>query len=149
MLQRKHGSNTIPTGPVFLIKVAISKAGYRVLEIEAEEEVDEERQRREKEIRELFSKFIFSAAFTIPLSYIAMGHMIGLPLPEALEPSTHPLNFALIQLVLTIPVVIAGNKFYTVGFRSLIKISPNMDYLIAIGTSAAIIYGWCGVILWM
>lgn len=67
--------------------------------------------------------------------------MIGLPLPSIIDPMYNPLNFALIQILLTIPVVIAGNKFYTVGFRSLFKGSPNMDSLIAVGTSAAIIYG--------
>lgn len=77
----------------------------------------------------------------MPLFYIAMGHMIGLPLPSIIDPMYNPLNFALIQILLTIPVVIAGNKFYTVGFRSLFKGSPNMDSLIAVGTSAAIIYG--------
>jgi Cu+-exporting ATPase len=89
----------------------------------------------------LFKKFILSSIFAIPLFYIAMGHMIGLPLPSIIDPMYNPLNFALIQILLTIPVVIAGNKFYTVGFRSLFKGSPNMDSLIAVGTSAAIIYG--------
>jgi len=128
------------------IKDAISKAGYKALEIESEKQVDEERQRREREIKTLFKKFMFSAVFTIPLLYIAMGHMLGLPLPEVLEPSTHPLNFALTQLVLTIPIAIAGYKFYTVGFRALFKRSPNMDSLIAIGTAAAIVYGVYGTL---
>ncbi len=102
---------------------------------------DEDKEKREKEIKTLFKKFIVSAIFTIPLFYIAMGHMIGFPLPNIIDPMYNPLNFALVQIILTVPVVIAGYKFYTVGFRSLFKGSPNMDSLIAVGTSAAIIYG--------
>lgn len=67
--------------------------------------------------------------------------MIGLPLPNIIDPMHNPLNFALVQILLTIPVVIAGYKFYTVGFRSLFRGSPNMDSLIAVGTSSAIVYG--------
>ena len=79
--------------------------------------------------------------FAVPLFYIAMGHMIGLPLPRFIDPDINPLNFALVQLFLTIPTVIAGYKFYTVGFKTMFKGSPNMDSLVAMGTSAAFIYG--------
>ncbi|KXG77997.1 heavy metal translocating P-type ATPase [Thermotalea metallivorans] len=123
------------------IKQAIKKSGYQALEIEAGEQADEEKQRREKEVKTLWKKFIVSAIFTIPLLYIAMGHMLGIELPEIIDPMMYPLNFALIQLVLTIPVAIAGNKFYSVGFKALFRKNPNMDSLIALGTSAAIIYG--------
>lgn len=80
-------------------------------------------------------------SFTIPLFYISMGHMVGLPIPSFINPHFNPLNFALIQLLLTIPVMIAGYKFYTIGFKSLLRRSPNMDSLIALGTSAAVVYG--------
>ena len=89
----------------------------------------------------MWTKFIFSAVFSIPLLYLAMGHMVGLPIPNALNPTYYPFRFALAQLLLTIPVIIAGYKFYTVGFPALIRKSPNMDSLVALGTSAAIIYG--------
>ncbi|WP_099191818.1 heavy metal translocating P-type ATPase [Tepidibacter mesophilus] len=123
------------------IKNAIKKAGYTPLDIEKEETQDQDKEKREKEIKTLFNKFILSAIFTTPLFYIAMGHMMGLPLPNIIDPMHNALNFALVQIILTVPVVIAGYKFYTVGFRSLFKGSPNMDSLIAVGTSAAIIYG--------
>ncbi|CAH2212221.1 copper [Cu(I)] transporter ATPase CopA [Tepidibacter aestuarii] len=123
------------------IKNAIEKAGYTPLDIEAEEIQDQDKEKKEKEIKTLFKKFILSAIFTTPLFYIAMGHMIGLPLPNIIDPMHNPLNFALVQILLTIPVVIAGYKFYTVGFRSLFRGSPNMDSLIAVGTSSAIVYG--------
>lgn len=128
------------------IKSAIKKAGYEALEIQAGDQVDAEKEKRQKEIKTLWKKFIVSAIFTVPLLYIAMGHLIGLTLPEFIEPSKNPFNFALTQLILTIPVVIAGNKFYTVGFKTLIRRSPNMDSLIAIGTAAAILYGIYGTI---
>ncbi|WP_129598271.1 heavy metal translocating P-type ATPase [Anaerophilus nitritogenes] len=123
------------------IKQGIEKAGYKALEIEAGKQVDEEKERRMKEMKTLWKKFVISALFTLPILYIAMGHMLGLYLPPIIDPVFNPLNFALVQLLLTIPVIIAGNKFYTIGFKSLIRKNPNMDSLIAIGTSAAIIYG--------
>ncbi|MFZ5968428.1 MAG: heavy metal translocating P-type ATPase [Bacillota bacterium] len=123
------------------IKQSVKKAGYQALDIEAGEQVDEEKKRREKEMKTLWKKFVVSAIFTVPLLYIAMGHLLGIELPEIIEPMMNPLNFALIQLVLTIPIVIAGNKFYTVGFKSLFRKTPNMDSLIAMGTSAAVLYG--------
>ncbi len=123
------------------IKGAISKAGYKPLEIEKAEKVDEDKERKEKEISILKKKFIVSAIFSIPLFYIAMGHMIGLPLPMWLHPGENPLTFALTQLILTLPVVIAGYKFYTVGISAIFRRSPNMDSLVAMGTGAAILYG--------
>ena len=128
------------------IKDAISKAGYKALEIETGERTDHERERREKEIKTLWTKFLVSAAFSIPLLYIAMGHMLKLPLPEIIMPEMHPLNFGLIQLALVIPVIAAGYRFYTVGYSRLIKREPNMDSLIALGTSAAFLYGVYAII---
>lgn len=123
------------------IREAIVKAGYKPLEIQRESQADANRERREKEISTMWTKFIVSLIFTVPLFYISMGHMIGLPVPKFINPEVHPLNFALAQLVLTIPTVIAGYKFYTVGFRTMFKGSPNMDSLVAMGTSAAFVYG--------
>ncbi|MGE5633065.1 MAG: heavy metal translocating P-type ATPase [Caulobacteraceae bacterium] len=123
------------------IKDAVSKAGYKALEIEAKEQVDYERERREKEMKSLWNRFLVASVFTVPLLYIAMGHMLKLPLPEFIMPEMHPVNFGLIQLILAIPVVIAGYRFYTVGFSRLIRREPNMDSLIAMGTSAAFLYG--------
>ncbi|KPU44221.1 copper-exporting P-type ATPase A [Oxobacter pfennigii] len=123
------------------IKAAVKKAGYEPLEIETGQAVDQDRERKEKEIKTLLIKFIISAVFTVPLLVIAMGHMLGLHLPGILDPMESPRSFAVIQLVLTVPILAAGNRFYRVGFKSLIKRSPNMDSLIALGTSAAVIYG--------
>lgn len=123
------------------IKQAIKKAGYEPLELEIQQSIDQEAQKRQRDIKTLWKKFLLSAIFTAPLLYIAMGHMMGAPLPAFLDPHHYPLRFALVQLILTIPAIVAGNKFYTVGFKALYRRSPNMDSLIAIGTSAAFIYG--------
>lgn len=122
------------------IKQTIIKAGYTPLEVEAES-IEEDRARKKKEGQLLMYKFIIAAVFSIPLLYIAMGHMLGAPLPEWIQPHKNPLNFVLIQLLLTLPVVVTGYRFYTVGYKNLFKGSPNMDSLIALGTSSALIYG--------
>ena len=123
------------------IKQVIEKAGYKPLEIETEISIDKEKERREKEIKSLWIKFIIALIFTSPLFYISMGHMLGAPIPSFFDPHTNDINFALAQLILTVPVILVGYRFYTVGFTNLFKGSPNMDSLIAIGTSAAFIYG--------
>lgn len=128
------------------LKNVIEKAGYKPLELEVEEGVDYEKNRREKEVKTLWVKFLLATIFTIPLFYISMGHMMGAPLPKFIDPHYNPLNFALAQLLLTLPVMLVGYKFYTIGFKTLFKGSPNMDSLIAIGTGAAFIYGLYAVV---
>ena len=128
------------------IKSAISKAGYKALEVEAGDRVDHERERREKETRSLWKKFLVAAIFTIPLLYIAMGHMLKFPLPELIMPEMYPINFGFIQFILVIPVIATGYRFYTVGFSRLVRREPNMDSLIAIGTGAAFLYGIYAII---
>ena len=126
------------------IKQAINKAGYQALEIKNENTVDEDKLRKEKEIRTLWTKFIVSAIFSIPLLYIAMGPMVtwwNVPIPGWLDPMQFPLTYALVEILLVIPVIIAGYRFYTVGFKALVRRSPNMDSLIAMGTTAAVLYG--------
>jgi Cu+-exporting ATPase len=123
------------------IKEAVEKAGYRALE--TSRNAEEDKLRREKEIRTLKIKFIVAASLGLPLLYIAMAPMItlfNLPFPKALSPMNFPLVYALAELALVIPVMAAGCRFYTLGFRNLLHRSPNMDSLIAVGTSAAFIY---------
>ncbi len=125
------------------VRAAVEKAGYKWAEIAAKSSVDEDKLRKEKEIKTLWTKFTIAAIFTVPLLYIAMGTMlswINAPVPKVIEPMGYPLNFALVQILLVIPILIAGHRFYFVGFRALWLRSPNMDSLIAIGTSAAAIY---------
>jgi Cu+-exporting ATPase len=125
------------------IREAVEKAGYQVLDLSKKGAVDEDRLRKEREIQILRTKFIAAVSFALPLLYIAMAPMIKwftLPFPQALSPMNFPLIYALAELVLVIPIIIAGSRFYTVGFRNLFHRSPNMDSLIAVGTTAAVIY---------
>jgi Cu+-exporting ATPase len=124
------------------IKGAIKKAGYESLAMEAasDAKIDAHKEAKEREIRTMWTKFIVSAAFSIPLLYLAMGHMLGWPMPAALHPMDYPLRYALLQIALVIPAIVAGYRFYVVGSRSLLHGAPNMDSLIAMGTSAAILY---------
>ena len=128
------------------IKETIRRAGYTVVETEPGDLVDYERELREKEKKSFRMRLLVAIIFTIPLFYIAMGSMVGLPVPRFLRPDLHPLNFGLIQLALVIPVMVAGYRFYTVGFSRLVKLEPNMDSLIAIGASAAFLYGIYAII---
>ena len=127
------------------IKNTVEKLGYGWAEIK-KDTVDEDKLRKEKESRTLRIKLIISAVFTVPLLYIAMGHMLpfgwSLPLPDIIHHHRNPLNFAIAQIVLTIPIIIAGYRFYYVGFRAIWLRSPNMDSLIAMGTSAAALYSF-------
>ncbi|MDR3242320.1 MAG: heavy metal translocating P-type ATPase [Clostridiales Family XIII bacterium] len=126
-----------------IIRKAIEKAGYKALELSRPDAVDDDMARRRKDIRVLWAKFIVSAAFSLPLLYIAMAPMITvirLPFPSGLDPMKYPLLYALVELILVAPVIGVGYKFYTVGFRALFQRSPNMDSLIAIGTTAAVLY---------
>lgn len=84
-------------------------------------------------------RFIYSLIFMLPLFYISMGHMMEWPLPSIFH--TNPLLYAYTQLLLTIPIVIVNREFFIHGFKALIKKSPNMDSLIALGSTAAILYG--------
>ena len=121
----------------------IEKAGYGAKAIEKNNLVDEDKLKKEKESRTLWRKFTISTIFAVPLLYLAMGSMIWwlpFPIPASLEPMQYPLNYALVQVILTIPIVIAGYRFYTVGFKAILNRSPNMDSLIAMGTTAAILY---------
>ena len=90
---------------------------------------------------ELKRRFIFSVTFLVPLLYVSMGHMIGLPLPLFLHSSEFIFFNAFVQFCLLVPIVITNRGYFTKGLKSLFKASPNMDSLIAIGAGAAIVYG--------
>lgn len=112
--------------------------GYKVTR---KKTYDEKSEKKHHELHVMRIKLIIAFIFMLPLLYVSMGHMIGLPLPNLFHAEHEPLNFAMIQLILTIPIVIVGYKFYTIGFKTLFKGNPNMDSLVALGTSAAFIFG--------
>ncbi|MGL5245746.1 MAG: heavy metal translocating P-type ATPase, partial [Sarcina sp.] len=128
------------------IKNSVEKAGFKVSEETLKTNNDSISDTKNKAIKTLWSRFLISLIFTVPLLIISMGHMIGMPLPKIIDPMVNPLNFALVQLILTIPVLIVGYKFYIVGIKNLFTLSPNMDSLIAIGTLAAFIYSVFGIL---
>lgn len=124
------------------IKSAVEKAGFQLI---SESDTVQPQEKKRDEATKLLTRFIVSLIFAIPLLIISMGHMVGMPLPHIIDPMMNPLNFAMIQLVLTLPVVVAGYKFYQVGIKNLIQLSPNMDSLIAIGTLTAFFYSVFGI----
>ena len=132
------------------IREAISKAGYTPLDLASEDTRDIEREKREKALRVMRLRLILAAVFAAPILYIAMAHMfpsLGVPLPAFMSPHVYPLVFALVQLLLTIPVLVAGGRFFRVGFKTLFKGAPNMDTLVAIGTGSAFLYGVYATVL--
>ncbi|MDR2615950.1 MAG: HAD-IC family P-type ATPase, partial [Oscillospiraceae bacterium] len=143
-LASERASLTFDGGVVTLgdIIARIEKLGYGAAVPKAKQE-DEERLRRQKEVRTLKIKLLVSAVFSLPLLYIAMAPMIkfvALPFPDVLNPMLFPLRYALTELLLTLPVIGVGWRFYYVGYRALWMRSPNMDSLIAVGTTAAVVF---------
>ncbi len=94
-----------------------------------------------QEIKEMKKRLIISFIFLIPLLYISMGHMWEFPLPSWLHGMHNTITFSFTQFLLTLPIVYVNRKYFKVGFKAFFQKSPNMDSLIAIGSSAALIYG--------
>lgn len=119
------------------IKKIVENSGYGLVETLSEEQ---KMQMYEDKIKSLKNKLILAAVFAIPLIYISMGHMMGIHLPDIVNPKKNAAIYSIVQLLLTIPVVYAGRDFFIHGFKNLARKSPTMDSLIAMGASAAIIY---------
>ena len=121
---------------------AVAEAGYQAEEKgkDRPSDVSEEAVIKAQELRKKKQQLLILLLTALPLLYISMGSMVGLPLPSFLDHMAYPLVFVLSQLLLTLPAVWIGRGFYQRGFRNLIKRHPNMDSLIAVGTSAAFLY---------
>ena len=121
---------------------AVAEAGYQAEEKgkDRPSDVSEEAAMKAKELKRKKQELLILLVTALPLLYISMGSMVGLPLPSFLDHMAYPLVFVLSQLLLTLPAVWIGRGFYQRGFRNLIKRHPNMDSLIAVGTSAAFFY---------
>jgi Cu+-exporting ATPase len=104
----------------------------------ASQEADEE----EAQYRAQRKNIIAAAVLSIVLLYVSMGQMLfeNLPMPDIFSMDSHPVNFALVQLLLTIPILYCGRKFFTVGYKALFHGNPNMDTLVAIGSTASFVY---------
>lgn len=120
------------------IREIVESAGYGLVEDMIE---DKKMKLYQEKIKSLKNRLILAIIFVVPLLYISMGHMLGAVLPEFLNPKVNPLNFALAQFVLTLPIIYAGRDFFLHGFKNLVRKSPTMDSLIAIGATAAVLYG--------
>ncbi|MDE6710735.1 MAG: cation transporter, partial [Oscillospiraceae bacterium] len=116
------------------IEAAVVKAGYAFADKNAKPKIPHD--------KVMLIRLILSLVFAVPLLTISMGHMVGMPLPNAINPHHSPMGFAVIQLVLTVPVIAIGWKFFWDGFSNLARLSPNMDSLIALGSTAALVYGF-------
>lgn len=127
------------------VQKAIEKAGYRALDADAAFDPG----KKDEEVRGMWRRFIASACFAVPLFLIAMVPMLlemaGVNIPDWMNPMAHPKPHAVIQLILTTPILVIGRSFFIVGFKTLWKRNPNMDSLIAIGSSAAYLYSLYGV----
>lgn len=128
---------------------AVSNSGYAAV-LETTETHDksrsEQREKKEKRIKQLSNRFKLSTIFTIPLLIISMGHMVGMPLPNIVDPMINAFNFSLLQLILTLPIMVVSWEYFRRGFKSLFKGHPNMDSLIALGTAAAFVYSLAATI---
>ncbi|MBU5344121.1 heavy metal translocating P-type ATPase [Caldifermentibacillus hisashii] len=122
------------------IMKAVETVGYEAHE-DIGDTINDNSETKHKEEKALWNRFWISSIFAIPLLYIAMGHLVGAPLPGFINPMINPEMFALTQLLLVLPIIIVNRKIYKVGFKTLFSGHPNMDALIAIGTSAALLYG--------
>lgn len=118
---------------------AVQKAGFT---IENENQVQEKASEKEKNKPTGSAPIITSFILCFILLYISMGHMIStnIPLPAFLDPMMYPYNFSIAQMLLTIPIMFIGRKFFIKGFKSLVLLHPNMDTLVAIGSSASFLY---------
>ena len=101
----------------------------------------------EEELAGMKRRFLTSLVFLAPLFYIAMGHMMGWPLPAFFHQPSNALVVAFLQFLLTLPILYINRKYYTVGFKTLWHRAPNMDSLIALGSSAAVLYGVAALFL--
>ena len=120
---------------------AVEGAGYGASVYGKRAETKKEKTGGSDEVKEMKIRLIVSFACLIPLMYIAMGHMMSLPLPSFLTGWQNGVSFAFIQFLLTLPIMYVNRKYYIKGFKSLFKGSPNMDTLVATGSAAAILYG--------
>ena len=121
----------------------IAKFGYTGERI-TEEVIDRRAEEKKLELKREFNEFLIAIIFGAIIFYISMGSMIGLPVPNVIHYDTNPLLFAMIQLILSIPVVYVGRDFYISGLKKLKSKTPSMDSLIALGTGAAFIYSLYG-----
>ena len=128
------------------IEKKVAEAGYKA-RLEIDNSVDDQAEKKQQEIDSIWKRFIYSAIFAVPVLYIAMAEMVGLPTLKSLSPMGNPKLFSTVQLILVLPVLYLGRKFFTVGIRALLRRKPNMDSLVALGAGAAFLYSIYSTVL--
>ena len=127
------------------IFAAVQKIGFGIAPVvSAKKQSAIDAERRRLDIKKRRSNLILAAVFAIPLFYVSMGHMVGLPVPAFI---TEPRAFAVTQMILLLPVLFAGRAFYVRGIKAIFGLHPNMDSLIAVGTIASIAYSVYSTVL--
>lgn len=120
------------------IIAAVTAAGYGACLPQGRKHKNE---MQEKALSSMKKRIIVSFVFLAAVMYLSMSGMLGLPLPQLLTKADHSLVFALVQLLLTLPIVLVNRTYYQKGLKTLLHGAPNMDTLIAVGSGAALIYG--------
>jgi len=128
------------------IEKKVEEAGYKA-RLEIDNSVDDQAEKKQQEIDGIWKRFIYSAIFTVPVLYIAMAEMVGLPTLESLSSMGNPKLFSTVQLILVLPVLYLGRKFFSVGIRAIFRRKPNMDSLVALGAGAAFLYSIYSTVL--
>lgn len=133
-----------------VIIAAVNKAGYGASLADADGAVpsnrraaaaDAKRGNTQNSTNTMKIRLIVSLVFMVVLMYVAMGHMAGAPLPPFMTGTENAVSFALVQLLLCLPVMYVNRSYYINGFKRLFALSPNMDSLIAVGSAASLAYG--------
>lgn len=144
-MQVEYDENKLQVGQII---DAIVKAGYGASAQGSENKTSANSQAQksavsamDEQIKNMKNRLIISLVFLVPLMYVSMGHMVGLPLPGFLEGVENGVNFAFTQFLLCLPIIYANRKYYIKGYQTLFHMAPNMDSLIAIGSTASLIYG--------
>lgn len=123
------------------IREAIGNLGFEARPVSAQQDLfTRKREETAARLAAMKKKLILAILLALPLFFLSMGEMLGIPLPESISPYSHPVNFALIQFILVVGIMFLGRNFYLNGFPALFRGVPNMDSLIAVGTGAAFIY---------
>lgn len=121
---------------------AVVSAGYGASVVGEKKKTDSSiKKRTDDELKNMKTRLIVSACFAVPLFYLSMGHMMGWPLPSFFHGVENAITLVFTQFLLVLPIIFVNFKYYRIGYKTLCHLSPNMDSLIALGSSAAVVYG--------
>ena len=120
---------------------AVEDAGYGAAVAGAVKSSEKKESVVDNELKEMKTRLIVSFIFLIPLMYVSMGSMVGLPQPAFLSGHGNAVSFAFTQFLMCLPILYVNRKYFQVGFKTLWHRAPNMDSLIAVGSTAALVYG--------